>query len=119
MHLCASCSRHVKQSPCPFCGCGDRTETRGLPAHANSLSRAQLVAGAALIGAVAACGGNATPPSATAVYGAPAPEQAPHVDFGDAGSGEANPPATTPSAARSPALAPQPTMQPMYGMPPG
>ena len=116
MHLCASCSRHVKQSPCPFCGESGRVETRGLPNHASSLSRAQLVAGAALLGAVTACSSNPAT-SAVPVYGAPAPDQTPHMELGDGGPHEPDV-APRSSAAQSPALAPHTAVHPMYGMPP-
>lgn len=112
MHLCASCRRHVKASPCPFCG-----EHRSLPtleAPAGRLSRAQLVAGAALVVTVAACGGgNSAQPDPgvpAAVYGAPAaPDQ---VDAG------ADPQSNPPQGSTPPT--PQPPTAPvaMYGAPP-
>lgn len=110
MHLCARCTRHVKQSPCPFCGAAEALPT--LAAPSGRLSRAQMVAGAALIATASACsGGQNTQPDPgvpVAVYGAPAaPSQ------GDAG--------VAPENSAPQGEAPQPPTAPvaMYGAPPG
>lgn len=113
MHLCASCHRHVKASPCPFCGGQDSLTTLGAPPAGSRLSRAQLVAGAALVATVAACAGSAQQPDpgvSVAVYGAPA---APDPTTPDAGG---EPQSATPPPGP---IAPMPTgAAPMYGAPP-
>lgn len=80
MQLCNACRRHVKASPCPFCG---GAEVRAVSAASGSgLSRTQMLAGVALASAVAVgctekpsvapAGSSGTPESVPqTVYGAP------------------------------------------------
>ncbi len=74
-----------------------------------------MIAGAALIGAVAACGGST--PSAAPVYGAPAAD-GPGIptDLTELPDGGAT---DTPAAAPTTGQTPPPnSVQPLYGMPP-
>lgn len=64
LHLCQACKRHVRHTPCPFCGSLALSAVRATPSNASTLSRAQLVAAAALAGTVAACGSNQAAPNA-------------------------------------------------------
>ena len=93
--LCTACTRHVKALPCPFCGGNESTAVRPEPPGMRRMSRAQLLTGAAILGAttlVAGCGGDddpgpgtgsssSTSGSAQPVYGAP-------VDAGDTDGGK-------------------------------
>jgi hypothetical protein len=81
------------------------------------MSRAQLIAGAVLLGAVAACG-SSTPPTASAVYGAPvAPEDVPAPEA--VPTPESTLDAGQPSTVQPPVgVQPPPANAPMYGMPP-
>lgn len=93
LRLCASCSRHVRDALCPFCGA---TESAAIPAPHSRATRAAMVFGAAtMVTTAIACGGTtvtgdagsdaATTPTGTATgtgtgttpivppYGAPPP----------------------------------------------
>jgi len=125
MHLCASCRRHVKESTCPFCGGREHLPTLGSAAAGSRLSRAQLVAGAALVATVAACGAaqqpQPDPGAAAAVYGAPAaPEEPSAADAGADPQSSAPPPQPSagPPAPVARPLPTGPTMHPLYGAPP-
>lgn len=100
LQLCESCRRHVRALPCPFCGHAAGVATTPFPAQSHALSRAQLLAAAALTSAAVACTG-AKEPAPVPVYGAPVDPAA--VD--DAGA---------PDQAQRPSV-PQPTI---YGGPP-
>lgn len=52
MQLCRECRRHIKLTPCPFCG-GNAVDPAAQQVSPG-LSRAQILAGVALAGAVAA-----------------------------------------------------------------
>ena len=127
--LCSACSRHVKSMPCPFCGGAKSVGVR--PAPISRLSRAQLLAGAALVSVVGAgCSSDDTPGdddddktssssggSAQPVYGAPVVDDA-GTDAGSSGLAPAyGAPAdggfTTSSSGGTSGAAPA------YGAPPG
>lgn len=123
MHLCASCHRHVKESTCPFCGGSEHVATLGSPAPGSRLSRAQLVAGAALVATVVACSGTqqpqADPGVPAAVYGAPAaPDEPAAADAGATDPQSSATPQPDPTAPVARPVPTGPTMHPLYGAPP-
>ncbi len=63
LSVCSSCSRHVRESSCPFCGAAVAVTPRGA---APRVARIVLLGGAAAV--AAACS------SAQPLYGAPAPD---------------------------------------------
>ena len=65
--LCSTCSRHVKTTPCPFCGGESTASTR--PSTTRRLSRAQLIAGAALVSVAAGCSSDEPTPDPDADAG--------------------------------------------------
>lgn len=121
--LCSACSRHVKTMPCPFCGGNRSLGVR--PAPISRLSRAQLLAGAALVSVTAGCSSESTVPpgddddtasssgSAQPVYGAPV------VDDGgmDASSGGVAPAYGAPADGGF--VSSSSGAAPAYGAPPG
>ena len=111
MQLCAACRRHVKASPCPFCGEPTQLPTRGVPERAQGLSRTQLLAASAALLATA-CGAKQNPGPAP-IYGGP-PDLVDTVD--DAGAAE--PPTDEAGAPHAAIPAPPPTAQSLYGSPP-
>lgn len=98
--LCSTCSRHVKTVPCPFCGSSKTAAVSAQPTK--RLSRAQLLAGAALTSVVVAgCssdeptpdpedGGGTSSGSMQPVYGAPVSDAGPD-DDGGGSSGSVGP----------------------------
>lgn len=69
LHPCQACRRHVKSASCPFCGAAQPASVAVPTVRGARRHRAQLLAGAAVLGAVtlAACSEETPVP----VYGAP------------------------------------------------
>ncbi len=78
--VCASCSRHVRETLCPFCG-ANVAPSAAAPRTKGRRSRFAIVGAAAAAVATAACG------SVQALYGAVIPDAS--TDGGDAGDAQA------------------------------
>lgn len=109
MQLCAACQRHVKASPCPFCGETRMHATSMLPSARSS--RAQLVASAALFATACAR-------TSADIYGAPpAPREPPTLEFDAAATSEDADASTPHDEAPDAAVEPRSSVE-LYGAPP-
>jgi len=127
LHLCGSCSRHVRttESTCPFCGAKD--ERRALASPLSRATRAAMVFGAAAaVATSAACGGMTSSgdddPTVVAAYGAPpsdaSTDAAPTPEPRDAALPDARSDADSAVVAAYGAPPPDANVQPPYGSPP-
>ncbi len=105
LRLCASCSRHVKlqDTICPFCG--SSADAPVASPFSRATRSAMVFGSAAMVSAAVACA-----PSATPVYGAPAPDASEDVRSDASPTPLYGAPAPDAAADTSPA--------PLYGLPP-